>query len=459
MAGSVAEKVSMMREGGLVGCTEPLDDTAARERRPLRLTVISGADRGRSILLKPYPLRVGKDPSCDLVLSDATVSAVHLDIIYGDGAVTVRDLGSRNGSFYAGARFETLQAGRSATITIGKTQLQIELADAPPPMPASPRTELHGLIGRSEVMRRVFTLLERAAASDVTVLVEGETGTGKELAAAALHALSRRRGGPFVVCDLASLPGTLAESELFGHVRGAFTGADRDRVGAFELAHGGTVFLDEIGELPIEVQPRLLRVLQERQVRRIGASEYRKVDVRVVAATNRDLGDEVRAGRFRADLYHRLSTVAIHLPALRDRPDDVPALAEHFLRTATEAAGRPTPALDRDFLDSLAAHDWPGNIRELRNVLERAVALSGPETTFAYPAVGLPVGGGSTAAAGAIDPAVPFHEAKAFLIDTWERQYLAALLAASDRSIKGAARRSGLHRAHLHRLLKKHGLE
>jgi len=446
-----------------LGATEPTDDPAPDERRRLRLTVASGPDRGRSILLKPFLLRIGKGPSCDLVLSDATVSAVHLGVLYVDGSVTLSDLGSRNGSFYAGARFATLQAGRSTMITIGKTQLQIELADAPPPMPPSPRTELHGLIGRSEAMRRVFTLLERAATSEVTVLLEGETGTGKEGAAAALHALSGRAGGPFIVCDLASLPGTLAESELFGHVRGAFTGADRDRAGAFESADGGTVFLDEIGELPLEVQPRLLRVLQERQIRRIGASDYRRVDVRVVAATNRDLGEEVRAGRFRADLFHRLSTVAVHLPALRDRRDDVPVLAEHFLRAASASAGRPAPTLDADVLESLTRHDWPGNVRELRNVLERAVALSGPETTFAWHAVGLSAVDRAAAAAPAIEPAidhaVPFHDAKARLVDAWERQYLAALLAAAEGNVSLAARRSGLHRVHLHRLLKKHGLE
>jgi len=440
------------------GTTEPIDGSAP-ERRPLRLTVISGPDRGRSLVLKPYLLRVGTDPSCDLVLSDATVSGAHLSVLYVDGGVTFRDLGSRNGSFYAGARFETLRAGRAATITIGKTQLQTELVTAPMPMPLSPRTELHGLIGRSESMRQVFTLLERAAATDVTVLVEGETGTGKELAAAALHALSPRAGGPFVVCDLASLPATLAESELFGHVRGAFTGADRERAGAFERANGGTIFLDEVGELPLDVQPRLLRVLQERQIRRVGASDYRKVDVRVVAATNRDLGEEVRAGRFRADLYHRLTTVSVFLPALRDRAEDVPILAEAFLHAASAAAGRPVPELDADFLAGLAAHDWPGNIRELRNVLERAVALSGPDATFAVHAIGLPGPGRGATAQQAVDPDQPFHEAKGRLVDAWERQYLAALLEAADGNVTLAARRTGLNRAHLHRLLKKHGME
>jgi DNA-binding NtrC family response regulator len=443
----------------MTSTTEQIDGPTKPEHRPLRLTVASGPDRGRSILLQPYLLRVGKDASCDLVLTDGAVSAIHLGVAYIDGVVHFRDLGSRNGSYHAGARFDTLQAGRAATITIGKSRLEVELADAPPAMPPSPRTELHGLLGVSESIRAVFTLLERAAPTDVTVLIEGETGTGKELAAAALHALSDRANGPFVVCDLGSLAGTLVESELFGHMRGAFSGADRDRAGAFELAHGGTVFLDEIGELPLEMQPRLLRVVQERQVRRVGANDYRKIDVRVVAATNRDLGEEVRAGRFRPDLYHRLSTVSIRLPALRDRPEDVPLLAERFLRVASEAAGKPAPALDEDFLASLSSYDWPGNVRELRNVLERAIALSGPEGMFASHAIGLPSAGRSITQAAAVDPAVPFHDAKGRLVDAWERQYLQAMLAACDGNITLAARRGGLHRAHLHRLLKKHSME
>jgi len=440
--------------------TEPLHDAPTSPGRPLRLVVGSGPDRGRWLLLQPVLLRVGTDRSCDLVVTDATVSAQHLGVVAVDGRVTVRDLGSRNGSFHGGVRFDSLEATRAATIRIGRTELHIEPVDGAPPLPPSSRTELGGLVGQSPGLRRVFTLLERAAATDVTVLIEGETGTGKELAAGAVHALSRRADGPYVVCDLAALPAGLAESELFGHVRGAFTGADRDRAGAFELAHGGTVFLDEIGELPLELQPRLLRALQERQVRRVGTADYRRVDVRVVAATNRDLGDEVRAGRFRADLYHRLATVAVQLPPLRDRPDDIPLLARHFLAAAAAGAGRAAPALDDAFLEALAGYDWPGNVRELRNVLERAVALSGPDTPFAAHAIGLPA---TPAAVGAepapIDPATPFHDAKNRLIDAWERQYLIALLGACAGNVSVAARRGGLHRAHLHRLLKKHRLD
>jgi DNA-binding NtrC family response regulator len=431
--------------------TEQLDGTKP-EHRPLRLTVASGPDRGRTILLQPFLLRIGKDASCDLVLTDGAISAVHLGVAYIDGVVHFRDLGSRNGSFHAGARFETLQAGRSATITIGKSRLEIELADAAALVPPSARTELHGLLGVSDSMRAVFTVIERAAPTDVTVLIEGETGTGKGLAAAAVHALSDRASGPFVVCDLASLSAERIEAELFGvHAT--------QRPGAFERADRGTLVLDEVGDVPLELQARLLRVVQERQVRRIGDTESRKIDVRVVAATNRDLGDEVHSGHFRDDLHQRLSTVSIRLPALRDRPEDVPVLVERFLREASTAAGKPVPELDADFLSSLAAYDWPGNARELRNVLERAVALSGPEGMFASHTVGVPAPGRSLAASSTVDPAVPFHDAKGRLVDAWERQYLQALLATCDGNITLAARRGGLHRAHLHRLLKKHSME
>ena len=439
--------------------TDAIDVKAPRDRRGLRIVVAAGPDRGRSLSLKPFLQRLGKDPGCDLVLTDPTVSAVHLGVLYLDGRIHLRDLGSRNGSFHAGARFETLELSHFATIQIGRTELQIEATDAAALLPPSPRGVLHGLVGQCDRMRRMFTVLERVAPTDATVLIEGEPGTGKELVAAALHALSPRAARPFIVCDLASLSGNLAESDLFGHVRGAFTGADRDRAGAFELAHGGTIFLDEIGELPGELQPRLLRVLQERQVRRVGSNDYRKVDVRLIAATNRDLVDEVQAGRFRADLYHRLGTVSVHVPALRERPGDAVVLAEHFLAEAAATSGRPVPALDPEFRASLAAYHFPGNVRELRNLLERAVALSGPDVAFAPPqALGLPDGGPRDRPASAVDPAVPFHDAKGRLVDAWEREYLAALLASCDGNISLAARRGGLDRAYLYRLLKKHEL-
>jgi len=425
--------------------TEPLSPPGAPARR-LRLVVVGGADAGRSILLTPGEHRVGKSRACELRLSDGSVSGQHLALVVGDagpGAV-VRDLGSTNGSWFGGARFSVLEVDRAATLTIGKTELRIEPLDSALALEPSPRSRFGGLVGSSEPMRRLYTLLERVSASASSVLIEGETGTGKELVARAIHDHSPRRAAPFVVCDLGSLGANLSDSELFGHVRGAFTGADRDRVGAFEAAHGGTIFLDEVGELPLEAQPRLLRALESREVRPVGATTYRAVDVRVVAATNRDLASEVKAGRFREDLYHRLGVIVARIPALRERAADVPTLVEHFL-------GANAPRPDAAALATLAAHDWPGNVRELRNVIDRAVAL-GVELSSAL------VGGGGGTARAAVDPSLPFREAKGQLIEAWERDYVVGLLGRCDGNVSLAARRAGMDRAYLHRLLKKHGV-
>jgi DNA-binding NtrC family response regulator len=257
-------------------------------------------------------------------------------------------------------------------------------------------------------------------------------------------------------------PRSLLESELFGHVRGAFTGAERDRDGAFSRAHGGSIFLDEIGDLDLDLQPRLLRAIERRHVKPVGASDYRTVDVRVIAATNRDLGAEVRAGRFRADLLHRLEVVKIELPPLRRRRDDVPLPVERFLARAPGPAGGPAPPrFSPATMAALAAHDWPGNVRQLRNVIERALALA-PDPAAVDPEL---LGLTPAAPAGAPEPgpgpaeaALPFKEAKGRLVEAWEREYLARLLADVAGNVSEAARRAGLSRMHLHDLLRKHGL-
>jgi DNA-binding NtrC family response regulator len=438
----------MSRDDRDGGPTEQLVAPTAAPRR-LRLVVASGPDRGRSLLLAPGTHRVGKSRSCELVLADGAVSGQHLALEVSDAGVVVRDLGSTNGSWFGGARFTLLEVDRAATLTIGKTELRIEPVDATTALEPSPRDRFGGLLGTTEPMRRLFTLLERVAGTDATVLIEGETGTGKELVARGLHdAGNRWRNGPFVVCDLAVVTAPLIESELFGHVRGAFTGADRDRTGAFEAALHGTIFLDEIGELPLELQPRLLRALEGREIRPVGASSYRAIDVRVIAATNRDLASEVRAGRFREDLYHRLGVVTARVPSLRERAADIPMLVRHFL------AGTGVAEPDAATMAALVTHDWPGNVRELRNVIERAVAL-GVGLTAALGVGPAPAGG---RAAPPVDPSVPFKEAKGQLIDAWERDYVTALLAACDGNVSLAARRAGMDRAYLHRVLKKHGI-
>jgi two-component system response regulator GlrR len=292
-------------------------------------------------------------------------------------------------------------------------------------------------------LRAVFAQLERAAVTDATVLLEGETGTGKEGAAEALHAGSLRHDRPLVVVDCAAIPANLLESELFGHEKGSFTGAAARRVGAFEEADGGTVLLDEIGELPLELQPKLLRVLERKEIRRVGTNQMSRLDVRVIAATHRDLREAVNNHTYRADLYFRLSVVRITVPPLRERPEDIPLLVEHFLR---RLGARATTALELqrpDFLAGLQRHAWPGNVRELRNFIERCLVFQQP----------LPL----EADADAHVPA-SFAEARQRAINGFERSYLAQLLASHGGRVAAAAQAAGVGRAHLYRLLHKHGL-
>ena len=238
------------------------------------------------------------------------------------------------------------------------------------------RAGFKGIVYVSRAMEEVMSLVARVAVSNATVLVTGESGTGKELIAAAIHYASPRAEGPFIRVNLAALPETLLESELFGHERGAFTGADRRRIGRFEAAKGGTLFLDEIGDLPLQTQVKLLRVLQERVIERLGSNEPIPVDVRVIAATHQDIENLVREGRFREDLYYRLNVVRIHIPPLRERKEDIPVLVDAFLRRFSEREGKRIRGLTKEALDALVAYDYPGNVRELENIIERAVVLA-----------------------------------------------------------------------------------
>jgi DNA-binding NtrC family response regulator len=292
-------------------------------------------------------------------------------------------------------------------------------------------------------MRRLFAVLERIAASSAPLLIEGETGTGKELCAEAVHLSSPRRARPFVVCDLAGVPRSLIESELFGHRKGAFTGATSDRPGALASADTGTLFLDELAELEIDLQPRLLRAIEAKAFKPIGGNDYTRVDVRFIAATNRDLAFEVRSGRFRGDLYHRLAVMHVRIPPLRERKEDIPDLCTQLL------AGTGSVVAPRA-LDVLTAYDWPGNVRELRNVLERAVALAPPGRSVEPEALGLALT--STAA----KDSAHYHAARRLLLDNWERAYVTQVIEMAGGNLSLAARRCGLGRAHLRRLLNKH---
>jgi DNA-binding NtrC family response regulator len=337
---------------------------------PARLRVRAGG-RERSVPVGPAGITVGKDPSNDVVVDDPFVSARHLRIEGRQGRWFLTDLGSTNGTFVSGARVERAELALGAAVAIGDAELVLE----PPSAGAERPVAFEGMVSRDPSMRQVFDMIDRVAASDVAVAILGETGTGKELVARAIHHRSPRRDMPFIPVNTSAIAETLIESELFGHEKGAFSGADRLRKGAFEEANGGTIFLDEIGELPLDLQPKLLRTLEQGEVKRVGASRPLTVNVRIVAATHRDLRAQVRAGKFREDLFYRLCVVPVTVPPLRQRRGDVRALAEAFLAAAAPR-GLGLRWSD-EALARLEGYDWPGNVRQLRNVVQRALLFRG----------------------------------------------------------------------------------
>ncbi|MBI2897441.1 MAG: sigma 54-dependent Fis family transcriptional regulator [Deltaproteobacteria bacterium] len=423
-----------------------------------KLVVVEGPDEGLETPLDGSVV-VGTDPSCGLVLRDAAVSRRHVAFERAGAGIVVRDLGSKNGTFLGGARLHEAQLPLGAVVSLGKSAVAIQSRWHVREVPPSPRSRFGELIGRSVAMREVFAVLERVAPADVTVLVEGESGTGKELVARSIHEASGRAGKPYVAFDCGSIPTELAESELFGHRKGAFSGAVSDRAGAFQRADGGTIFLDEIGELPLELQPKLLRVLEAGEVRPVGEDVPRRVDVRVVAATNRDLDAEARRGRFRTDLYYRLAVVRLRMPPLRQRPDDVPDIVLHLLRGRLPDGDTPSgPNLAK-----LVAYGWPGNVRELRNVLQRAVTLAtqagGPPAPFSSLVFNLGPAAERPVAIGIDYPGIstplPYKEAKAQLLAGFERAYVEALLERNEGNVRRAAAAAGLSRKHLYDLMRR----
>jgi transcriptional regulator with PAS, ATPase and Fis domain len=414
------------------------------------VTVLKGPDAGASFSSKRERTAIGTHESADVVLHDQAVSRFHCELVPEGGRIRIRDLGSKNGTVVDGLTVLDGYLRQTSTIGLGRTELRVELQRGELSLPLSEREGFGLLVGRSVAMRRVFAMLEDAAKSDATVLVEGETGTGKELVAESIHKESERREGPFVIVDCGAVPAELLESELFGHERGSFTGASAARKGAFEAASGGSIFLDEIGELPLELQPKLLRALERREVKRVGADTYQPVDVRVIAATNRSLRQEVNERRFRADLYYRVAVLEVQLPPLRDRLDDLPllvgVLGQH-LRSGAGGDGFDLAA--PSFVAELGRHAWPGNVRELRNYLERCVAHRRP----------LPLeAGGALGAASAEDLDAPFKLARDRALAAFERRYLEHVLQRTGGNAAAAARTAGLDRAHLYRLLWRHGL-
>jgi transcriptional regulator with AAA-type ATPase domain len=348
--------------------TAPLE---APVRATLAVYVVDGA--GPPVRLD-RPLRVGRDASCEVFVDDESVSRVHAIVEPGDPPA-IRDAASRNGTSVGGHRLggdERAPVSAGTLITVGAVRLLVDWER--PGRAASAIADAAGIdLPRTGPMLAVFELADRLASDDITVLLTGETGVGKEVVAHHLHARSPRSAGPFVPVHAAALTASLFESELFGYERGAFTGATVDRQGLFEAADGGTLFFDEIGELPLEMQPKLLRVLEDRRVTRVGGRSPRTVDVRILAATNRDLASEAAAGRFRSDLYFRLSGFPIAIPPLRERREEIPSLARALLASAARERGRPAPDIAETAIERLLSYDWTGNVRELRSTMTRAL--------------------------------------------------------------------------------------
>lgn len=335
----------------------------------VRLRIVSGPDAGKEALVLPEMKSVtfGTLPESVVPLTDPTVSRRHAEIVVEKDRYLLRDLGSTNGTYVDNVRVEQAYVEPDSVIRVGRSEIRLLPAEG-----EIPASGFEGLYGHSEVMKQVFDLIEKVANSPLIVLITGETGTGKELVARAIHRRSGRSAGPFTIVDCSAIPENLMESELFGHERGAFTGATSSRKGAFELADRGTLFLDEVGELNPQLQPKLLRVLERQEIKRLGSSRSIQVNVRVLAATNRDLKEEVRDGRFREDLYYRLSVLEIPLPRLRERPEDIPLLAGHFVKQSVAGNNK---RISAGAMDALKNYEWPGNVRQLRNVVERTLLM------------------------------------------------------------------------------------
>jgi DNA-binding NtrC family response regulator len=394
------------------------------------------------------PMLVGSAAKADVAIADPTVSRLHAELELRTDGLWVKDLGSRNGTFVDGVHVGSARVRPGASIRLGATELTLASEPTLRSVEVWPEDHYGGLVGKTPVMRELFATFARVAPLDATVLVLGETGTGKELAARALHDASRRASSPFVIVDCGALPENLLEAELFGHAKGAFTGAVGARPGAIESAEEGTVFLDEIGELPLSMQPKLLRVLESRTVRRLGEATHRKVNVRFVTATHRDLGAMVNAGQFREDLYFRLAVVPVHMPPLRDHLDDVPLLAERFL------AGLPA-GKRAEIVASLAGRSWTGNVRELRNFLERAVAL-GTARALALASADRAAPPASSAPPvpepSSLVYAQPFREFR----EDAEREYVRRLAEAHRGNVTAMAEAAGLDRTYVYRLIRKY---
>ena len=428
--------------------TQALTGAAAARAhvRECQLTVVDGALAGTVHVFAAERMVIGADPRADFVVADPTMSKFHCEVRLQGGAPVVRDLGSRNGTLVDRVPVVEAPLRAGAVLTLGRTSMRFDPGTRQVEIPLSARDHFGRLRGGSVAMRAVYALLEAAASGDTTVLLQGESGTGKDLAAEAIHLESARRDGPFVVVDCGAIPGDLLEAELFGHEAGAFTGATAARVGAFEAAAGGTLLLDEIGELALELQPKLLRAIDRREIQRVGSTTRVPVDVRIVAATNRNLKEEVNARRFRSDLYFRLAVLVVTMPPLRERTVDIPVLVDAILETLGDRDSPTARSLRAgDLLAELLRHAWPGNVRELRNHVEAYLVHGSP--AFA-----------ASAHAPTIDVTQPLRAVRERWVLHVERRYLEEVLARHGGNVSAAARAAGVDRVHMHRLLSRVGL-
>jgi transcriptional regulator with PAS, ATPase and Fis domain len=398
------------------------------------------------------PLMVGSGSECDLVVADPGVSRQHCRLTLDERGISVRDLGSKNGTLVRDVAVLEALVPPGVPVTIGSSRLVIRAHGAPTVVPLSLSAGFGAAIGGSIAMRALFAQLERAAPTDATIVLVGETGTGKELLARGVHDASPRRSGPFEVLDCAAVAPGLLEAELFGWSRGAFTGATEARQGVLARAHGGTLFVDELGEMPLELQPKLLRALETHKVRPLGSSRWLGFDVRIVAATHRDLRAGIAAGTFRDDLFYRLAMVQATVPPLRDRKQDIPLLVERFL--AAQTPPKTVDDLPPGAMGLLLAHEWPGNVRELWNVVTRLALFPGVEqelTELAATAESLP----STAAL----VRLPLREARALVVEHFERHYVVSKLREHAGNVSRAAGAMGVSRQFLHRLMERYGVD
>jgi transcriptional regulator with GAF, ATPase, and Fis domain len=421
------------------------------------ITVVDGPSAGKSIETAGKPVRIGTSSDNQLVVDDELVSRQHCEIVPFPNGILVRDNGSTNGTFHGTVRLLAATFSEPFSLRIGATTIRVNPDAGTVDLERSNADRFGDLLGRSDCMRELFADLMRIAPSDASVLVEGETGTGKELVAESIHRASPRADHAFVVFDCGAVAPALVESDLFGHERGAFTGAHSARAGVFEQADKGTIFLDEIGELPKDLQPKLLRVLQKREVRRIGSNKTLAIDVRVVAATNRNLAAEVELGNFREDLFFRLSAAHVRVPPLRDRLDDLPLLAAHFLGRATPP--RSVDDIPEPVLTMFRAHHWPGNVRELQNAVQRFLLT--PERPLGghmqRPAPANPQRD-TPAAEPELPAPQPLRIARREASDTFERRYLQELLAKTEGNIRRSAAIAEVSRQLIQRLLRRHGM-